>query len=95
MLDPSLFFLFFISLLFSAFTGWFFAMVVMLNSNKEEGFFVCGALEEQDEIFIGGCGQIIEHDEDYRCADCTASFHHNCIRTHFLYPSKENVKPAD
>ncbi len=46
-----------------------------------EGF-KCGELEGH-ERFVGGCGQFVSFEDSYRCADCTASFHRKCLRTHF------------
>ena len=34
-------------------------------------------------IFEGGCGKKVLKHESYRCADCMASFHRDCIRKHF------------
>jgi DNA-directed RNA polymerase subunit RPC12/RpoP len=34
-------------------------------------------------IFEGGCGEKVLKHESYRCADCMASFHRDCIRKHF------------
>lgn len=47
--------------------------------------FVCGDLKTDGKIesFIGGCGKPVKESDSYRCADCTASFHRDCIRKHF------------
>lgn len=34
-------------------------------------------------MFRGGCGKPVSFEESYRCCDCTASFHRECLRRHF------------
>jgi hypothetical protein len=47
-------------------------------------FFICGAIEKNNgNLFTGGCGKEVSAWEGYRCSDCTATFHRNCIRKHF------------
>lgn len=47
-------------------------------------FFICGLIEENNgQLFIGGCGKDVSAWDSYRCADCTAMFHRECIRKHF------------
>lgn len=54
--------------------------------------FLCGMLEENNGIpFKGGCGKEVSIFDSYRCADCTASFHRDCIREHFNNEEKELV----
>jgi hypothetical protein len=53
-----------------------------------EGY-ACGRLEKIGGIFKGGCGAHVEREESYRCVDCTASFHRDCIRKHFGSHGKE------
>lgn len=51
------------------------------------GGFLCGRLEEfPGKTFVGGCGEHVSFMDSYRCADCTASFHRNCLRLHFNQP---------
>jgi hypothetical protein len=42
----------------------------------------CGRLYGKP-LFEGGCGKPVSFEESYRCYDCTASFHRDCIREHF------------
>lgn len=44
--------------------------------------YACGLLYGKP-LFQGGCGKPVEFEEAYRCYDCTASFHRDCIREHF------------
>ena len=44
--------------------------------------FLCGHIAGLPR-FEGGCGEKVLKQEAYRCADCTASFHRDCIRKHF------------
>lgn len=56
--------------------------------------FLCGKLEElKDKTFSGGCGKFVPifgsaNESAYRCVDCTASFHRNCLRKHFKKDTK-------
>lgn len=58
--------------------------IVKLIESSNFGF-ICGRLEEKPK-FKGGCGQPVKFMESYRCADCTASFHRDCIHEHFKSP---------
>lgn len=49
---------------------------------KAEGY-ACGRLNEHEGLLIGGCGLHVDRESSYRCSDCTASFHRDCIRQHF------------
>ena len=44
--------------------------------------YLCGRIAGLP-LFKGGCGKKVLKHEAYRCADCTASFHRDCIRKHF------------
>ncbi len=55
-----------------------------LNAELEADGYVCGALVQNNgNIFKGGCGENVPIHDSYRCADCTASFHRECIQKHF------------
>lgn len=41
----------------------------------------CGGVG--DVIFEGGCGELVEAIDAYRCTDCTVYFHRECARKHF------------
>lgn len=57
-----------------------------------EGGYACGKTEQGQ--MVGGCGEHVSFKDSYRCADCTASFHRDCIQKHFDHPSAE-TKEAD
>lgn len=44
--------------------------------------YACGAIEGVG-VFKGGCGLNVNIENSYRCSDCSASFHRDCIRKHF------------
>lgn len=45
--------------------------------------FLCGLIYGNKQPFVGGCGKPVLQHESYRCSDCTASFHRECINEHF------------
>lgn len=47
--------------------------------------FLCGLLHGQAGPFVGGCKSHIRFLDAYRCVDCTASFHRDCLRKHFQH----------
>lgn len=47
--------------------------------------FICGLLHGQAGPFVGGCKSRIRFMDAYRCVDCTASFHRDCLRKHFQH----------
>lgn len=55
----------------------------------------CGKLPHLGMPYEGGCGKKFtdeEYSNDmYRCADCNAFFHRDCIRKHFAQESIEDV----
>lgn len=57
-------------------------LVSKIEELSAEGY-LCGRIEQINGVFKGGCGENVNREESYRCADCTASFHRECIRKHF------------
>lgn len=54
------------------------------TKDKEVGWECGGLIHKGDHLnFIGGCKQKVKFDEAYRCRDCTASFHRDCLQRHF------------
>lgn len=58
-----------------------------------EGY-ACGRIEEVNGIFTGGCGKHVDREESYRCSDCTASFHRDCLRKHFKDDQDKALREA-
>lgn len=45
---------------------------------------ICGAAVDNGKFvhLKGGCGKEVNAHDAYRCVDCTASFHRDCMRQH-------------
>lgn len=56
--------------------------------------FLCGVFDKPESIAEGGCGNAVNVLEGYRCGDCTAYFHRDCLRKHFNQESVEEIRKA-
>lgn len=45
---------------------------------------LCGKVEGDFSLkYKGGCMETVDMEEGFRCADCCAYFHRDCIKEHF------------
>ena len=57
--------------------------------------YACGRLQDFVGVFLGGCGQHVNLEASYRCVDCMASFHRECLRKHFKASTKDQHTAID
>lgn len=62
----------------------------------EEPLFQCGHTNRKDDqenvLFLGGCGKLVPFSFVYRCGECTGFFHRHCLYEHFKHNSVDNEK---